>query len=234
MALIGYVTPHSETGADRFDRTPRLLARLRAGNAAAQRELWERYFRRLVALARTKLGNTPRAAADEEDVAIVAIEALLEGLARDRFPDLGRSGSVWALLAKIAAREAVNERRRQHALKRGGGRVVSPLRWDEDEPQSHAAPPAPIRSNEPIDQHEPPEAVALVHEAFERLMAACSDPMLRDVAQRRIDGWTNAEIAEDLGVAERTIERRVRRVRACWNRVGGTPQGGRPEASAGR
>jgi RNA polymerase sigma factor (sigma-70 family) len=198
----------------------RFLARLRAGNAAAQRELWDRYFRRLVALARTKLGNTPRAAADEEDVAIVAIEALLEGLARDRFPDLGRSGSVWALLAKITAREAVNERRRQYALKRGGGCVVTPLRCEDDEPPMNAAPPPPVRSSEPIDQHEPPEATALMHEAFDRLMAACPDPLLREVAQRRIDGWTNAEIAEDLGVAERTVERRVRRVRACWNQIG--------------
>jgi RNA polymerase sigma factor (sigma-70 family) len=220
MALIECVAQHSETVSDPSERTPRLLARLRAGNAAAQRELWDRYFRRLVALARTKLGNTPRAAADEEDVAIVAIEALLEGLARDRFPDLGRSGSVWALLAKIAAREAVNERRRQYALKRGGGCMVTPLSCEDEDPPPHASPPSPVRSNEPIDQHEPAEAIALMHEAFDRLMAACSDPLLRQVAQRRIDGWTNAEIAEDLGVAERTVERRVRRVRACWNRVG--------------
>src|SRR5262245_62417052 len=41
------------------------LGQLKAGDRAAAQPLWERYFRRLVALARTRLQGTPRRAADE-------------------------------------------------------------------------------------------------------------------------------------------------------------------------
>jgi hypothetical protein len=37
-------------------------------SSTAAQELWERYFRRLVGLARKRLKGTPRQAADDEDV----------------------------------------------------------------------------------------------------------------------------------------------------------------------
>jgi hypothetical protein len=42
------------------------LGRLKEGDRAAAQPLWERYFRRLVGLARERLRGLPRAAADEE------------------------------------------------------------------------------------------------------------------------------------------------------------------------
>jgi hypothetical protein len=44
------------------------IRELKAGNHLAAQELWEKYFQRLVALARSKLRNRPRRVADEEDV----------------------------------------------------------------------------------------------------------------------------------------------------------------------
>ena len=49
-----------------------LIGRLRAGDSHATQQLWERYFGRLVALARSHLQGVPRAAADEEDVVLSA------------------------------------------------------------------------------------------------------------------------------------------------------------------
>jgi DNA-directed RNA polymerase specialized sigma24 family protein len=46
------------------------LDRLKAGDPDAAQKLWERYFGRLVGLARKKLRAVPRRAADEEDVAL--------------------------------------------------------------------------------------------------------------------------------------------------------------------
>ncbi len=43
---------------------------LKAGDAAAAAKLWRRYYRRLVGLARKKLGDRPRRVADEEDVVL--------------------------------------------------------------------------------------------------------------------------------------------------------------------
>jgi hypothetical protein len=52
------------------------LQLLKAGDSAAAQPLWERYFRRLVGFARTKLQGLPRRAADEEDVALSAFHSL--------------------------------------------------------------------------------------------------------------------------------------------------------------
>ena len=50
----------------------RWLAQLQAGDRTAAQKLWERYFQRLVGLARKKLQGMPRRAADEEDIALSA------------------------------------------------------------------------------------------------------------------------------------------------------------------
>src|SRR5262249_13357 len=50
----------------------RWIHRLKAGEQAALQQLWQRYFRRLVGLARRRLRDAPRTAADEEDVALSA------------------------------------------------------------------------------------------------------------------------------------------------------------------
>jgi hypothetical protein len=46
------------------------LGQLLGGNPEAARKLWERYFLRLVSLARNRLQGVSRVAADEEDVAL--------------------------------------------------------------------------------------------------------------------------------------------------------------------
>ena len=51
------------------------IGRLKAGDPDAAQKLWERYFRRLVGLARKKLRAAPRRAADEEDVALSAFDS---------------------------------------------------------------------------------------------------------------------------------------------------------------
>jgi len=62
------------------------------------RKLWERYFRRLVGLARKKLRAAPRRAADEEDVALSAFDSFCRGAKLDRFPQLHDRLDVWQLL----------------------------------------------------------------------------------------------------------------------------------------
>jgi len=47
----------------------------------------ERYFRRLVGLARKKLRAAPRRAADEEDVALSAFDSFCRGAEQGRFPN---------------------------------------------------------------------------------------------------------------------------------------------------
>ncbi|QDV75221.1 ECF-type sigma factor [Botrimarina mediterranea] len=185
------------------------IAELRDGEASsAQRELWDRYFRRIVALARAKLGALPRGPADEEDVAISAMQSLFHGFERDRFPDLCDRHNLWSLLAKITARKAINERQKQTAKKRGGGvprLSVGPTGADDSMPRC-----------DPSDDDLGPEFIVAMEEEMRRLMTILPDETLRRIAGRKLEGYSSAEIATELGVVERTVERKLALIRATW------------------
>ncbi|MGL4513007.1 MAG: ECF-type sigma factor [Lacipirellulaceae bacterium] len=183
------------------------IANLRDGDSRAERELWERYFGRLVGFARAKLGALPKAAADEEDVAICAMNSLFNGFRDDRFPALQDRQNLWAVLAKITARKAINQRAYDRALKRGGGRVVASI-----------GPVADTSGGgiDPTDDDLGPEFLVSMKEQLGHLMDLLPDDRLRKIALRKLEGWTSAEIAAEIGVVERTVERKLSLVRACW------------------
>jgi hypothetical protein len=108
----------------------RWLDVLKAGDEAAAQQLWERYFARMVGLARTKLraGRRPGVAADEEDAALSAFDSFCSGAARGRFPALADRDDLWRLLTVITARKVFALVRRGERLKRGGGLVCN-LPW---------------------------------------------------------------------------------------------------------
>ena len=102
----------------------RMLDGLRAGDETTVRKLWERYFHRLVGLARKKLQNTPRRAADEEDVAQSAFASFWRRAQQGQFPQLEDRDDLWHLLMVITVRKAINQAKSERRQKRGG---VKPL-----------------------------------------------------------------------------------------------------------
>src|SRR5215471_11580657 len=68
---------------------------LQAGDVAAAQPLWERYFARLVELARSRLRGAGRRVADEEDVALSAFDSFCRGAMGGRFPRLTDSADLW-------------------------------------------------------------------------------------------------------------------------------------------
>src|SRR5215208_3819742 len=99
----------------------RWLAPLQGGDSAAAEKLWRRYFPRLVGLARKKLTDAPRRAADEEDVALSAFDSFCRLAEQGRFPGLADRDGLWKLLVVITVRKAGRLRRDEGRQKRGGG-----------------------------------------------------------------------------------------------------------------
>jgi DNA-directed RNA polymerase specialized sigma24 family protein len=178
------------------------LERLQAGDAAAAERLWERYFQRLVALARRKLADFPRRAADEEDVALSAFDSFCRGAAQGRFPRLDDRDNLWHLLVVITARKAQRLRRHETRQKRGGL-------------QAGAAEPAD--ADLLIDREPTPEFAAQLAEEMQRLLDVLQDKELIAVAQWRMEGHTSAEIAARLGYVPRTVERKLNLIRRLWS-----------------
>src|SRR5258708_39726189 len=115
----------------------RWLGPLRAGDPAAVPNLWERYFHRLVGLARAKLQNAPRRAADEEDVALSAFDSFCRNAGDGRFPDLLDRDGLWRLLMVMTARKAAHLKRDASRQKRGGGVApVAPANRDGEDDSS--------------------------------------------------------------------------------------------------
>jgi DNA-directed RNA polymerase specialized sigma24 family protein len=179
---------------------------MKAGDALAAQRLWEGYFQKLVVLARQKLCGRPRAAADEEDVALSAFESFCRGAAVDRFPRLADRHDLWQLLILLTARKACHLIRQERTRKRGGGSVRHLSALDHDA----------TGVDEVVGREPTPEFAAEVAEECRRRLEALGDADLRAVAVAKMEGCTNAEIAGRLGVVERTVERRLSLIRKLW------------------
>ena len=185
---------------------------LRAGDPAAVQLLWERYFDRLVRLARTRLRATGRASAvaDEEDAVLSAFDSFCDGAVRGRFPQLTDRDDLWRLLVVITSRKVQAMDRREGRRKRGGGRV-------RHESDIHRAGETEAAGLDHLVGVEPtPEFAAQAAEECRRLLDALGDESLRQVALARLEGYTNDEIADRLGCARRTVARRLDLIRKTW------------------
>jgi DNA-directed RNA polymerase specialized sigma24 family protein len=190
------------------------VEQLRACNREAAQQLWERYFCRLVGLARSKLQGIRRGAADEEDVALSAFDSFYRAAEQGRFPQLGDRNNLWELLVVITARKAIDLRQRETRQKRGGGRVAGESALDGLlGPEEGGSGIEQVVGTEPT-----PELAALVADEVQRLLGLLPKEELRAVALLKLEGHTNAEIAERLGCAEATVERRLGLIRSLWKR----------------
>jgi len=178
----------------------------------AQQELWNRYFRRLAGLARQKLRHLPQRAEDEEDVVLSAMDSFFAGARRGQYPLLHDRTNLWPLLVKITARKAMNQLKKQRAWKRGAGRVRGESVFAQD---AHAG----LRDD--LGQmvgHEPtPEFVVQAAEQCQRLLGLLPED-LRPLAQLKLQGYSNGELAQHLDVVERTVERKLNLIRKHWSR----------------
>lgn len=185
----------------------RLIEGLVVGDEAAVQQLWERYFRRLVGLARKKLAAAPRRAADEEDVALSAFDSFCRNAERGRFPQLFDRDSLWRLLVVLTARKAAHLVRDETRLKRGGG-------------HTNTADSDPVVLDELLSREPTPAFAALAAEEHQRLLTELGDDELRSVALWRMEGYTVEEIAARLGYAPRSVKRKLQLIRSIWERHG--------------
>jgi DNA-directed RNA polymerase specialized sigma24 family protein len=182
----------------------RCLALVRAGDRTAAQELWSRYFRRLIGLARARLRATPRRAADEEDVALSAFDSFYRRAEAGQFPRLLDRDDLWQVLFVITVRKAIDLAEHEGRARRGGARVRSFADLSDFEVEAVLGP-------EPT-----PELAAQLDEQCRRLLDRLDDNALRAVARRKLEGYTNQEIAAQLGCVVQTVERKLRRIRGLW------------------
>jgi hypothetical protein len=190
------------------------IEKLKEGDPRAAQKIWERYFSRLVQLAQQKLQAFPRRAADEEDVALSAFNSFCAGVAAGRFPQLHDRNDLWHILVVLAGWKVRDLKKREQAAKRGGGRLRGESVFDQGPAAAADAGIGGVAGDEPT-----PEFAAIVTEEYQRLIEQLGDDTLRQIALLKLEGYTNEEIAERLGCVVRTVERKLRFIRALWSQA---------------
>jgi hypothetical protein len=199
----------------------RLLDDLAAGSPSVRRqaesEIWRRYFPQLLTLARRSLDQRTRRREDEEDILQSMYTSFCARLKRGEFELEGR-GDLMKLLVTMTlfkTRRTIAKHRRQ---RRDTRRETAPAQPGDEASR--------VWAFEQMDQNAPTpdEAVAFNEEAQKQLAAL--DPMLRQIVFWKLEGFTNAEIAgpSKLNCAERTIERKLQRIRELWTRDSGADE----------
>ena len=183
------------------------IQNLKEGDEQAAQELWQRYFQRMAALARQRLGNDGRRVQDEHDIAICVFKSLCEGAGRGDLAGLDGRDDLWRLLATITVRKVTQHVRHESRQKRGGGQVRGDSIFDADAAGGFDE----FASAEPT-----PEFLHELAEEHQRLLAALDDDTLRQIAGWKLEGWTGQEIAEKLGLTRRSVERKLERIRELW------------------
>jgi DNA-directed RNA polymerase specialized sigma24 family protein len=181
---------------------------LKRGDRAAAEKLWDAYMRRLVGLARARMGGTPRRAADEEDVALSAFDSFYRRAETGQFARLSDRDDLWQILVLITERKAIDLIRREGRKSRGEGKVLS---LSEIEVEGAVA-------VEAVDPGPTPEFAAQVADEFRHLLERLGDDSLRTVAVAKMRGDTNKQVAERLGCIEQTVERKLRSIRQIWSK----------------
>jgi RNA polymerase sigma factor (sigma-70 family) len=188
------------------------LDQVKDGDGHAVQKIWERYFSRLVRMARKKLKDAPRRVADEEDVVIMAFDSFFRGAEAGRFPKLEDRDDLWQVLVMITARKAINQVQHDRRQKRGGGQVRGESVFLADLSDEERAGIDQVVGSDPS-----PEFASQVTDQCEELLKQLGDDTLERIALAKFEGYTNDEIAAQLDVRTRTIERKLRTIREIWS-----------------
>jgi DNA-directed RNA polymerase specialized sigma24 family protein len=168
------------------------ITRLKSGDAAAARPLWDTYFSRLVRYARTRLPGDP--AIDPDGVAASAFHSFWRAAAGGAFARLDDRGDVWFLLTLITRRKIARLLERRNAAIRGGGRQPESVLSADDFPDPAADPQFP----------------ALWADEFRRILDSLADPALQTILLRKLDDVPHQAIGAEIGCTVRTVSNKLR------------------------
>ena len=186
---------------------------LKNGNEDGAQRLWERYYQRLVNLARRRLAGSRRRLADEDDVAQMAFICFCAKAKQGRFPKLADRDDLWKLLVVLTARKALDEIKWERRKRRSPDPSIHQSKVFRSSHKSKHA----IGTIEDVVGREPtPQFAALIMEEIRERYRSLETQLLKDIAQWKLEGYTNAEIAHRLGRSTRYVERHLAAIRDQW------------------
>jgi RNA polymerase sigma factor (sigma-70 family) len=163
-------------------------------------QAYDRYFVRLMALIRKRMGAQIRTHADEHDIAQSAFGSFVKVVGHGNI-DLDDRESLWPLLALIANRKYQDLIARYSTKSRDMNRIAS-------------AGTEPIEAT--LGESEDPLEAAAVNETITLIESRLSDDTQRNVLKLRLEGYSIDEISDQVQLSSRTVKRILQKVRDAW------------------
>ncbi len=177
-----------------------LMTRLRGGDADAAAAVFDRFARRLVRLAGSRLPQALSPKLDAEDVVQSVFKSFFIRYGDGRLTAEGWDG-LWTILTILTVRKCGHKVEHFRAARRDVGRETPAAPDSDSRPGPEAAAPDP----------QPVEALLLAETLEEVLRGLREDQ--RPIVLLRLQGFLQQEIAEQVGCTERTVERVLRNIR---------------------
>lgn len=190
-----------------------LMEQLAEGESVAAKEIWDRFIQRLVGLARKHLQSLPRRAIDEEDVALSAFDAFFRGVKEQRFDRLDDREDLWQVLAMLAERKAIGAMRHELAAKRGGGVNRGESVFERMIVESSGVGGLQAVIDPGV------EIVSAFASGVREEIESLPDEKMRRVVMLKLEGLGNREIATQIGISLRAVERKLHLVRQRWQKT---------------
>jgi DNA-directed RNA polymerase specialized sigma24 family protein len=188
---------------------------MKKGDDRAAALLWDRYYLRLVGLARKRMRDFPRPVSDEEDAALSAFHDFCLAVREDpRYADLRGRDNLWRVLVRFTVNKVKSHLDRELAEKRGGGRVQgeSALAGPADDPA------APAGLDRQPSSAPDPALLAEFDDKFNHFFGRLNEREA-EVAALRLEGHGTDDIARAVGLAPATVRRVLVVVRATLAEV---------------
>lgn len=164
---------------------------------------------RLVKVANRKIRGASCRIADGETIVADAFKDFFNRSPED-FDRLINRNDLWQILVMITERRAIDAIRGETNQRRGGGRVInetSLISRDDSRFGMINLMEATVR---------PPDVELMMLEALEDRLNSLGDQRLRQIAVDKMEGLTNAMIAEKRNISLRSVERKLAIIRKNW------------------
>jgi RNA polymerase sigma-70 factor (ECF subfamily) len=183
------------------------LTRLRAGDDAAARAVFERFAHRLISLARRQFHASLKYKVDPEDVVQSAYKSFFRGFDEGKFT-VGNWDGLWGLLTLITVRKCA-DRVEYHRAECRDAILEAPVASDKQEG---------VSGMEALSREPTPLEVAILSETVAQLLASLDEDE-RPIVELSLKGFTTQEISLQLDRPERSVRRLRERVRNRLERM---------------
>jgi RNA polymerase sigma-70 factor (ECF subfamily) len=181
-------------------QTQELLARLRAGDEQAAAEVFNRFARRLVGLARQHLRNALRGKEDPEDAVQSAFKSFFRRYGAGQY-ELASWDDLWGLLTRMTIHKCGRRLEHFHAARRDVRREIAVPAADDSS-----------QSWEILARNPTPSEALKLAEVLQELHRPLGERD-RHILTLRLQGEEVAAICAQLQCSERTVFRVLERIR---------------------